>query len=66
MTQKTNESTKLLENTKLAFIGCGVMAESIIAGFLRKDLVKHEQISASHPRLHRREELAEKSQNRSF
>ncbi len=60
MTQIINESTKLLEKTKLAFIGCGVMAESIIAGLLRKELVKKEQILASHPRLHRREELFEK------
>lgn len=49
-----------LTNTKLAFIGCGVMAESIIAGLLRKELVKAEQISASHPRKNRREELTEK------
>lgn len=60
MTQKLNESTKLLKNTKLAFIGCGVMAESIIAGLLRKELVKQKQITASHPRTHRREELTEK------
>jgi pyrroline-5-carboxylate reductase len=60
MTQNEFESTKLLENTKLAFIGCGVMGESMVAGLLRKDLVKHPQIVASHPRLHRREELLEK------
>jgi pyrroline-5-carboxylate reductase len=28
-----------LSNTKLAFIGCGVMAEAMIAGVLRKNLV---------------------------
>ena len=33
-----------LSNTNLAFIGCGVMAESIIAGLLRKNLVDAEQI----------------------
>ncbi|NJM53910.1 MAG: pyrroline-5-carboxylate reductase [Blastocatellia bacterium] len=60
MTQKTLESTKLLENAKLAFIGCGVMGEAIIAGLLRKTLVQSNQIAASHPRLHRREELTEK------
>ncbi|HRH42181.1 MAG TPA: NAD(P)-binding domain-containing protein, partial [Pyrinomonadaceae bacterium] len=60
MTQKELESTKLLENTKLAFIGCGVMGESIVAGLLRKKLVKPSQILASHPRQHRREELKEK------
>jgi pyrroline-5-carboxylate reductase len=49
---------KLLNETKLAFIGCGVMAESVIAGLLRKELVRSEQITASHPRNDRRELLA--------
>jgi pyrroline-5-carboxylate reductase len=49
-----------LANTKLAFIGCGVMAESIIAGLLRKNLVGAEQIVASHPRKSRRQELTKK------
>lgn len=49
-----------LSNTKLAFIGCGVMAESMIAGLLRKNLVSAEQIVASHPRAARRKELTEK------
>ncbi len=49
-----------LANTKLAFIGCGVMAESIIAGLLRKKLVRAGQIVASHPRENRRRELGEK------
>jgi pyrroline-5-carboxylate reductase len=48
-----------LSNTKLAFIGCGVMAESIIKGLLRKELVGANQISASHPRQSRRDELSE-------
>ena len=51
---------ELLKNTKLAFIGCGVMAESIIAGMLRQNLVRAEQITASHPRLNRRDELNSK------
>lgn len=46
-----------LEDLHLAFIGCGVMAESIIAGLLREKLVKPQQITASHPREGRREEL---------
>ena len=55
------DSTKtLLENTEIAFIGCGVMAESIVAGILRQNLVKPEQIAASHPRGARREELRAK------
>lgn len=49
-----------LENTRLAFIGCGVMAESMIAGLLGQGLVAPEQIAGSHPREARRRELAEK------
>jgi len=49
-----------LANTKLAFIGCGVMAESIIAGLLRKNLVRAQQLVATHPRAGRRQELREK------
>lgn len=49
-----------LSNTKLAFVGCGVMAEAMIAGVLRKNLVAAEQIAASHPRANRRAELKEK------
>jgi pyrroline-5-carboxylate reductase len=49
-----------LTNTKLAFIGCGVMAESIVAGLLRKNLVAPGNIVASHPRANRRRELTEK------
>ena len=49
-----------LNGAKLSFIGCGVMAEAIIAGLLSKNLVKPEQIVGSHPREERREELQEK------
>ena len=49
-----------LANLHSAFIGCGVMAESIVAGLLRKNLLEPEQITASHPRESRRRELAEK------
>lgn len=49
-----------LAKLHLTFIGCGVMAESVIAGLLRKNLVKPEQITASHPRKNRRKELTEK------
>jgi len=55
-----------LSNTKLAFVGCGVMAESMIAGLLRKKLVAPGQISASHPRANRRTELNEKYKIRAF
>lgn len=49
--------TNPLSNCRLAFIGCGVMAEAIIAGLLRKKLVGPEQIAGSHPRPSRREEM---------
>ena len=48
-----------LSNANLSFIGCGVMAESMIAGLLRKNLVAPEQLAASHPRANRRAELNE-------
>lgn len=44
----------------MSFIGCGVMAEAIIAGVLKRDLVRPEQIVGSHPREERRQELQEK------
>ncbi len=49
-----------LAGVGLSFIGCGVMAEAIIAGLLRKKLVTPAQISGSHPRANRREELLAK------
>ena len=50
----------VLAKTRLAFIGCGVMAEAIIAGLLRKQLVAPEQIVGSHPRSERRDEIQQK------
>jgi pyrroline-5-carboxylate reductase len=55
-----------LSNTNLSFIGCGIMAESMIAGLLRKEMVASEQIAASHPRKNRREELERKYKIRVF
>ncbi len=49
--------TNPLSNCRLAFIGCGVIAEAVIAGLLRKKLVGPEQIAGSHPRQARREEM---------
>lgn len=49
-----------LNNLHLAFIGCGVMAESMLSGLVKKNLVEAEHISASHPRESRRKDLAEK------
>ena len=46
-----------LNAAHLSFVGCGVMAEAIIAGLLRRQLVEPSQITASHPRVARRDEL---------
>ena len=46
--------------TGLAFIGCGVMAESMIAGLLREKILPPSSIVASHPRADRRRELEDK------
>ncbi len=46
-----------LVGAKLSFIGCGVMAEAMMAGLLGKNLVKPEQIVGSHPGEGHREEL---------
>jgi pyrroline-5-carboxylate reductase len=45
---------------QLSFIGCGVMAEAMIAGLLRQRLVTPAQITGSHPREARRSELETK------
>src|SRR5205823_14660968 len=49
-----------LKDLHLAFIGCGVMGESMVAGLLRENLVDPKNIAASHPRDSRRKELADK------
>ncbi len=43
---------------QLAFIGCGVMGESMIAGLLRENIIAPGNIAASHPRPNRRDDLA--------
>lgn len=55
-----------LNGASLSFIGSGVMAEAMIAGLLSKNLVKPEQVVASHPREERREELQSKYSIRLF
>ena len=47
-------------NKKIAFIGPGVMAEAVIAGLLRKQLAKPENIIASGPHEARGTELQQK------
>src|SRR4051812_37176785 len=46
-----------LRDSQLSFVGVGVMAEAMIAGLLRRQLVSRAQIVGSHPRPARREEL---------
>jgi pyrroline-5-carboxylate reductase len=46
-----------LRGAQLSFVGVGVMAEAMIAGLLRRQLVSRAQIVGSHPRAARREEL---------
>jgi len=46
-----------LEDCRLAFVGCGAMAEAMIAGLLRKKLISAANVVGSHPRVARREEL---------
>jgi pyrroline-5-carboxylate reductase len=63
-TQDFPPATEAAENpltgVRLSFIGCGVMAEAMIAGLLRQQLVEPRQITGSHPRSARREELEAK------
>jgi pyrroline-5-carboxylate reductase len=46
-----------LESATIATVGSGVMAEAMIAGLLRGELVAASQVVASHPRQERREAL---------
>ena len=47
-----------LSGSRIATVGSGVMAEAMIAGILRGQLVEPSQVVASHPRAERREQLA--------
>ena len=58
--------TDALDNVHLSFIGCGVMAESMIAGLLRQELVATDKIVGSHPRKPRRQELTDRYGIRMF
>lgn len=61
-TNQSNESDgeNPLGGVRLVFIGIGVMAESMIAGLLKQQLVAPAQVSGSHPRAARRDELEAK------
>lgn len=56
-TKSDSEEMNPLQTARLSFIGAGVMAEAIIAGLLRRELVAPAQITGSHPRAARRDEL---------
>lgn len=56
-TSGTRRSAVALAESKLAFVGAGVMAEAMIAGLLDKELVEANRIVASHPRADRRDKL---------
>ncbi|MBA3322863.1 MAG: pyrroline-5-carboxylate reductase [Pyrinomonadaceae bacterium] len=60
MTPEIEQPNNALRNARLSFVGCGVMAESMIAGVLKWRLVAPTQIIGSHPRAARREELTAK------
>jgi pyrroline-5-carboxylate reductase len=46
-----------LSNRTIATVGSGVMAEAMIAGLLKGELVDPQQVVASHPRAERRDHL---------
>jgi pyrroline-5-carboxylate reductase len=54
------ESTNPLASARIAFVGAGVMAESMIAGLLKNALIPPSQLIASHPREDRRNRLEER------
>src|SRR5690242_21159184 len=56
-TELMRHPPSVLENCRLAFVGCGAMAEAMIAGLLRKKLISPDNVVGSHPRQARREEL---------
>jgi pyrroline-5-carboxylate reductase len=58
-TDELTTNANPLAGVELSFIGVGVMAEAMIAGLLKQQLVTPAQVSGSHPRAARREELAE-------
>jgi pyrroline-5-carboxylate reductase len=49
-----------LADARLAFVGAGVMGESMIAGLLKEAMIPADHIVASHPRADRRQKLVER------
>lgn len=58
--QATPPPNSALAEARLGFVGAGVMAESMIAGLLKKGWVAPDRITASHPREDQRHKLQEK------
>jgi pyrroline-5-carboxylate reductase len=52
-----SQAANPLRAAQVSFVGVGVMAEAMIAGLLRRQLVSRTQIVGSHPRAARREEM---------
>ncbi len=50
----------MFENKKIAFIGSGMMAQAMLAGMLRREMVQPEHILAAGPRPERGHELQER------
>jgi len=50
----------VLDDERIAVIGCGTMGEAIVKGLLRNDLIGAEKLAISHPRPERRAELVER------
>lgn len=50
-------SESALRNARLGIVGTGVMAEAMLAGLLRRELIDSRNVLASHPRAARREQL---------
>ncbi|MGB3306535.1 MAG: pyrroline-5-carboxylate reductase [Thermomicrobiales bacterium] len=53
------DETSSLAGARLAIVGAGMMAESMVAGLLARGMVSPDQIVASHPRAERRQRLHE-------
>ena len=50
-------SAGTLSSSRLAIVGAGVMAESMIAGLLAREMIAPDRLVASHPRAERRDQL---------
>jgi pyrroline-5-carboxylate reductase len=59
-TGSPNADASRMGDAQIAFIGCGIMGETMIAGLINNRYVPPEQIVASHPRNERIKELNEK------